>query len=375
VLDICATASWPRTGRALTALQSRSRWARKGGTVVSRTFNNLSRRPTLTSVNPDPSVSYLCDRDSHDRCPHHERSVDAHDATKAPDKEDLHAVELCRCPCHTDCPIFLQETVAEWPGLCDCPGMLAELQWRERIRERPVGNGINFGEIARQSLDTSRRRNRAKAELHRRAKDLRPEEVDAILDEVWSAERLDPPVTAVRDLLVNEALHPGSPIEKLKRSADGLEGMGRWVGGMVQFFRKLPDSADEIMATRERFYQVPTKKGAGQIEVELDPEGLEHLGATGGGPLSLKMRAFANGVVELRLGANNVIEVFEHHPGSGEHPACLGTLREDKAVPFLRSLAAAGRVAQTATVEAVRVETSDGRQRLFVGEPLSKGHE
>jgi hypothetical protein len=141
---------------------------------------------------------------------------------------------------------------------------------------------------------------------------------------------------------------------------------------MVQFFRTLPASAERLGATRELYYQVPTKNGAGQIEVELDPEGFNHLGTMGEGPFSLKMRAFASGVVELRLGPSDVIEVFEHHPGSSEHLDCLGTLREDKAAPFLRSLAAAARVGQTATVAAVRVATADGRQRLFVGEPLSK---
>lgn len=319
----------------------------------------------------DPSVSYECDNGSHDHCQHLERPVDADDAAKASATESPHSIELCRCPCHTDCPLFLQETVTEWPGLCDCPGMLADLQWRERIRERPVGNGINWGEITRQSLDKSRRRTRAKAELHRRAKGLSPEGVDAILDEVWSAEGLDPPLTAVRDLLVHEALHPASPLERLKRSADGLEGMGRWVGGMVQFFRTLPDSAERFGATRKLYYQVPTKKGGGQIEVELDPEGFNHLGAMGEGPFSFKMRAFANGLVELRLGPSDVIEVFEHRPDSSEHPGCLGTLRGEKAARFLRSLAAAARVAQTATVAALRVTTADGRQRLFVGEPLS----
>lgn len=263
-----------------------------------------------------------------------------------------------------------------WPDSCDCPGTLDGLEREKKRAEHSTtttttrtrsysSTTINVGKVLRQAHDKTSRQRKARAELHRRAQGLSAEEADSLLDEIWTGEGLDAPNVAIRRTLVEEALHPPSPVEKAVRTAEGLEGLGRWVGDIVHMFRT-PESIPKKGANA---FRLPT--GSNEVEVKLDEDAKGRLAALGRSQPFFGVRNFSAGWVELRPSPDGALDVFITGPGTGGPEGRLGVLRGENAEPFRRGVAAAGRVGQTASVFALRVGASDG-DHLYIKLPLTR---
>lgn len=330
----------------------------------------------MTASSSGPLLAFWCSDGDHHRCTH----VPGHlvgEKRRTPEvRDDLDEVEPCRCQCHDDCPLSAQENALGWPDACDCFGTLAGLQREKKLSDHSTttkttrthsysSTTIKFGKVLRQSLDKSSRKRRARAELHRRARGLSAEEADGLLDEIWTGQGLDAPNVAIRRSLVEEALHPPSPPEKAVRTAEGLEGLGRWVGDIVQMFR----TPESVPKKGPNSFRLPT--GTNEVEVELDGGTNGRLSALGKGQPFFNIKYFSGGWVDLRSSPEEDIEVFITDPGTEGPDGRIGVLRGENAEPFRRGVAAAERVGQTASVFALRVAVKDG-DHLYVKLPLTR---
>ncbi len=264
---------------------------------------------------------------------------------------------LCPCPCHAECPMTTKGTGAEWPAGCTCPGTVAHV----RRESRP---SFSLGETIRASADTSRRKRQAQAELRRRAAGRSAEDVDQMVDDIWSAHGLPAPPGPTRSWIVDHARNPPGSASQIRLTADLLAGGGRFVSGIVRMVRdgSTPGSGDTGTVPANFFVHTD----ADGAEVVLDPGTQELMGSLTDGLFT--SRRLSSAKVTLRRVGQSV-EAWTYDGTHVDSPVRLGTVPEQDAPRYLPLLRAAERVEEELVCPAIRTEGPDGAWHLYVRFP------
>jgi hypothetical protein len=270
---------------------------------------------------------------------------------------DTTSIRLCRCLCHQDCPMAEQESADGWPEACACPGALRFLKTQTR---RDLGTQM------RASLDRSRRTTQARRDLRHRAKGLRRDQVEDLLDVVWGEHELPAPDGPARPALIDQAMGLTSPLDQARTTVDVLQGTGRWIGGIIKVLRGTDNESPPMFQTTD--FRI--EGGNGWAEVDLDADAQPRLGAMGH-PALFASRTATMGLVELREGSEGSVGVWERSTGTNESSSRFGVLPSTKIEPYRRSLAAGARVGQVVVCTALRMSSRDGGWRLYVALPRS----
>jgi hypothetical protein len=317
---------------------------------------------SLSSVEECTSQSHFrCDQGRHSMCPHVPFTMDF-GAQRPRVVRSSTSPSLCPCACHQDCPITGQDG-AGWPEACTCAGT--------RSYERRQGtSGPDIAAIARKSFDKARRRHAAKKEFERRARGLDTEEVERLVDVVWAEQDLPPPIPPVKQVLVARAMGTRNRKDELELTADILHGTGKWISNIVGMM----NNAGSEQSTKgkptlpfdESTFLVP--RGEGHVQVSLDADVQPRLT-----PMSDKsiytMRMGSLVHVALRVGRDDVVEVWELQPTISDSTARLGHLTSFDALTFRPYIAAAERVGQVATCAGMRGDGPEVNWSLYLWLP------
>jgi hypothetical protein len=274
---------------------------------------------------------------------------------------DPDQAELCRCPCHLDCPLTDQITGHGWPDGCICNGTRGFFRLGERLRQQ-----FDLREVITSSVDQSRRRSKARDELRARAGGLNGEQIEALIDEVWINHGLPVPSRPIRPKIVDRAMHPPNRFEELKANADVLYGMGKGVSNIVGMFRKVAQGQDIGEARAQVAFRIET--GDDYVEVDLNGDAQPLLGAVTARAV-WPVEALTPMVVSLRTRAGGGLEVWEWEPEPPGSISQLGSLTSEQRAPWLPYVLAAERVGQVAVCSAARASTPIQSWRMYVKVP------
>ena len=159
-------------------------------------------------VNEIDAVEFWCREGQHSSCLHvpydsvewTEETVDepglhAFKMAKRPYAvRDTSSIRPCQCPCHVDCPLSGQDYADRWLETCDCPGTL---RFIEQQRDSDIGTQV------RAAIDEARRKKQARSELRHRSVGLRRDQIEGLLDVIWSEHGLPVPDASVRPALLD----------------------------------------------------------------------------------------------------------------------------------------------------------------------------
>ncbi len=269
--------------------------------------------------------------------------------------------DLCRCPCHQDCPLSDQSTGLGWPERCLCNGTHHFFRLRSR-------QDFDLREVISNSIDESRRRSKARSELRQRARGLSSEQIDGLIDRIWSAHGLPLPHAPARPTLVDWALHPPTRLEELKVNLDVLHGMGKGISNIVGMIRKSSQGLDIGESRQREAFQIEASDDSLEVALNADAQG--RLSSMTDRAI-WQVRMLTPIVVSLRTGSDGGLEVWEWEPEPLGLPAELGHLSPEQSTPWLPYVWAAERVGQVATCRASRAGAPNNYWRLYVRTPYT----
>ena len=264
---------------------------------------------------------------------------------------------LCTCPCHAECPMTAMGTGAEWPAGCPCPGTVAHVRRESRA-------SVSLGETLRASADKSRRKRQAQDELRRRAAGRSADEVDQMIDDVWSTHGLPALPGPARSWIVDHARNPPGYASQIRMTADLLAGGARFVSGIVGMIRDDPAPGSGNAGAEPTQFYVPTD--ADGVEVVLDPGTRELVGSLTDGMFTSRLMSSAK--VTLRR-AGQSVEAWTCDGTQVDGPVRFGTVPGQEAPRYLPLLRAAERVEEELVCPAIRTEGPDGEWHLYVRFP------
>jgi hypothetical protein len=190
-----------------------------------------------------------------------------------------------------------------------------------------------------------------------------------MLDVIWREHGLGVPPAPSRPRIVDWAMGHTTRLDEAQTTADVLEGAARWIGGIAKMVVGLARGDEPPHLHEEDEFVIGT--GHDYVEVELDPDAEPALRAMGKNPLTFTSRTVAGAFLELREGSDDAVEVWDRPPGSKVGQRRLGELSTAEASPYRRLLAASRRVDQALVCHGLRVASSGGSWRLYVGLPRS----
>ncbi len=264
---------------------------------------------------------------------------------------------VCTCLCHAECPMTASRIASDWPEGCTCPGTAAHLRRESRVSS-------SFGETLRTSVDKSRRKKRAQAELRRQASDSSVEEVDQMIDDIWPKYGLPVPLGPARPWIVDHARNPPGYASQVRMTADILAGTGKFISGFVGMFREASTAESEDTDTEVPSFYIQTDADA--VEVILDDGTQELVGSQTDGIFTSRLLSTVK--VTLRRDGDSV-EVWTNRGTHDDSPVRLGTLPRDEAPRYLPLLRAAERVEQEPVCPALRTEGPEGDWHLYLKLP------
>jgi len=267
---------------------------------------------------------------------------------------------LCRCACHTDCSLAGRADGAGWPEGCSCN---ETLEMRNRAKRQP--SGTDTSAAFKQGMDQARRKRSARREAARRAKGLSTEQTEAIIDEEWSRNGLDPPTGMTRKSEISRITNPPNPIQQAVITATFFKDL---IGAPFRFRDKVRNILSDTTEHDEeqQTYEIATSDD--RIELPIDERFRPKLGGVVDEGFLVRSlgKLFS---VEVRGGQHGTIELW-YRPSSDSPPEPLASLLPPEADLYRQPLAAATRVGQKCTTKAFCIRDQDGDWNLGISLPL-----
>jgi hypothetical protein len=187
---------------------------------------------------------------------------------------------LCRCSCHSACPLAGQDNVSprDWSDSCSCPGAEREREAEARRGGRPP----EFGEILRARRENRQRRHEAINAVRSRSAGRSRQEIRQVLVGELHSRKLDIPTDQVLDSIVDSIAHPPGPLNSVRLIPDAVR-MVTAAGGETRRLLKLFKGVERVRdpSGGDPYFAAPGGT-APEIEVILDA-GAESVLDTGSG--------------------------------------------------------------------------------------------